>query len=79
MNNELLNNLIEIYLFVFLWQKIDSCIKESIKIWQLNFFSKKLIHVKKTVYLRFKLFKILGQCPKAIHGRTHLNKIKKPC
>ena len=23
--------------------------------------------------------KLLGQCPKAIHGRTHPNKIKKPC
>ena len=38
--------------------KIDYCqIKNSIKIRQINFLSKKLIHVKEKICLRFKLFK----------------------
>ena len=53
-----MNNTIEIYQFVFHYQRIDSCyIKSSIKIWQFNFLSKKLIHVTEKVCLRFKLFK----------------------
>ena len=41
---------------MFHFQKIDSYIKSSI-IWQLNFLSKKMIHVKEKVLL-VKLFKI---------------------
>ena len=61
---------------------IQACyIKSSIKkIWQLNFLSKKLIHVKEKVRLPFTLFKkFLRQCRKTIHWGTHCNKIKKPC
>ena len=38
--------------------------KSSIKVWQLNFLSKKLIHAKQKVCLRFRLFKIFKAVPK---------------
>ena len=47
MNNLAINNSIEIYQFVFHKQKIHiSYFIISIKIWQLIFLSKKLIHAK---------------------------------
>ena len=38
--------------------------KSSIKFWKLNFLSKKLIHAKQKVCLRFRLFKIFKAVPK---------------
>ena len=60
--------------------QFDSCyIKSSTNIWELNFLSKKMIHVKEKDFIRFELFKkFLRQCTKTIPGRTHLNKIKNP-
>ena len=60
MNNKVIKSSTEIYKFAKIHQqKIDSCHRKSSikKIWQLNFLSKKMIHVKEEVCLRFKLCK----------------------
>ena len=67
-------NSIKIYYFVLYKKKIDSCyIKSSIEAYQLAR-SKKKIHVKWKVCLRFNIFLKF----KTNHGHTHCNKIKKP-
>ena len=44
------------------------------------FFEQKLDSWERKNFITFlNYLKFLRQCPKAIHGRTHFNKIKKPC